>query len=343
MTCDQVRGLVAEGARLPEEGEAHLAACSACREAARRWAVLRRELAALREEPEPPFLHPRIMAAVRQATASPQPWWRRVPRAAWACSGVAAVLLGVLVAQAVLRQGGLAPAPTLEARRETAPADRGGLPLSAAHPVDQQPPQEPRAQVVGAVEIEPRPAAISRPSLPSSRREAAPLAAIAEFAPPQDCDQEGGPPPAPLLVAEAQAPPGGEGGEPVGARAEPAPGAVGEAMVAAAGERRGAARLHPEGVAGHQSAAEARAPTAVPVALLTPANDRVATLTLELAAAPPLSRVWVLTLGDDKAVGLEGPPAGALPQVLPLWQRALAGLELPPGRYRAVRLPREES
>lgn len=338
MTCDQVLGLVAEGATLPEEGEAHLAACPACREAARRWAVLRRELAALREEPEPPFLHPRIMAAVRQAAASPRPWWRRVPRAAWASAGVAAVLVGVLATQGVLRQGELAPAPTLEAKRETAPAEEGGLPPSAAHVLDQQLPQVSRAQGVGAVEIEPRPPAMAPPSLPSSRREAAPLAAIAEFAPQQDRDQEGEPPPAPPVVAKAVAPAPREESEAARLHPGPGPGAVGRVTAAAAGEREAAARLQVESLAEQQPAAEARAPTAVPVALLTPTNDVAATLTLELAAAPPPSRVWVLTLSDDGGVALDGPLPEMLPQLLPRWQRALAGRELPPGRYRAVRL-----
>lgn len=338
MTCDQVRGLVAEGAPLPEEAEGHLAACPGCREVARRWAVVRRELAALREEPEPPFLHPRIMAAVRQAAATPLPWWRRVPRAAWASAGVAAVLVGVLATQGVLRQGGLAPAPTLEAKRETARVDEGGLPPGAAHPLDQQPPQEPRVPAPRGVEVE-RPApAVPRPSLPGAGREDTPLAAIAEFAPPQDRDQEGEPPPAPLVVAKALAPAPREEGEVARLHPQPGPGAVGRVTAAAAGEGGAAVRLRAEGVFEQEPAAEAGHPASLPVALLSPSNDRVAVLTLEPAAAPPPSRVWVLILRDDGGVALDGPPAEMLAQLLPRWQRALAGLELPPGRYRVVRL-----
>ena len=338
MTCDQVRGLVAEGATLPEEAEGHLAACPGCRAAARRWAVVRRELAALREEPEPPFLHPRIMAAVRQAAAPALPWWRRVPRAAWASATLAAVLVGVLATQGVLRQGGLAPAPTLEAKRETAIPDQGGLALSTAHPLDQQPPQEPRAQATKAFEVERLAPAAPRPSLSGAGREDTPLAAIAEFAPPQDRDQEGETLPAPPVVAIASAPAPREEGEAARLHPQPGPGAVGRVTAAAAGEGGAAAHLRMESLAEQQPVAEARAPTAVPVALMTPSNDVGATLTLDLAAAPPPSRVWVLILSDDGEVALDGPPAEMLPRLLPRWQRALAGLELPPGRYRAVRM-----
>jgi len=41
---------------------------------------------------------------------------------------------------------------------------------------------------------------------------------------------------------------------------------------------------------------------------------------------------------DGRLVVLEGPLPEALDELRPVWERAVAGVQLAPGRYRAVRL-----
>ncbi len=340
MTCEKVRGLLAEGGGLPEEAEAHLAACPGCQRVAQRWAVLRREFAALAAEPEPPFLHQRIMAAVRQAAAEPLPWWRRVPRAAWASAGVAAVLVvGVLATQGVLRL------PSVQRGAQEEPAPQVAPP--------------PKAQVVaehGDASAVERPAkAVARPAGEAARRGLA------------------GPPPATAAPAANGAVPGGE----FPARQEesfhrplarsaatPAPGAVTERMAAvdeddgpreavpalvAAAARAAGDGVRPAAPREEMAAAPRRRPpegmaaaTSLPaqvrVVLLAAAGEEACALYLPEAAAPPQRQVWVVVVGEDGRLVLEGPPEDALGELQPVWERAVAGVQLAPGRYRAGRL-----
>lgn len=53
MRCDSVREIVEEGMKQEPAVQAHITSCSACKEYARRWEILRAGLVALREE-EPP-------------------------------------------------------------------------------------------------------------------------------------------------------------------------------------------------------------------------------------------------------------------------------------------------
>lgn len=336
MTCAELEALLARQGTAPAEAGEHLLVCPACRARVARWEAARRELAAWRDEASPPFLHARLMAALRQAAAPAVPWWRRLPRTAWAGAGVAAVLVVAVASQGVLRHRAPPPAPTL-ADRETVATGLPELAADTARPPGDQPPLEPPAEAARAVEMELRAAAASRPSLSSPRRADAPPARLDEFAAQQDRDERGVPPPSPL-VAEAPARPTGDGGEPAMGRFEPVPVAEERVMAAAAEVDGAAARLQTKGVAEQQPVASARAPATLPVALLTPANDRVATLILKPAVAPAPSQAWTLILSEDGRVALEGPPAEVLPEILPLWQRALAGLKLAPGRYRVVPL-----
>ena len=325
MTCDQVGRLLAEGTRLPEEAGAHLAGCPDCRAAAQRWAALRQELAALREEPEPPFLHPRIMAAVRQAAAPALPWWRRVPRAAWASATLAAVLVGVLATQGILQPMRIAP--------RMAEEGAGRAPAPAA-------PQVAAEQVAGP-EVEPATKARERAG------EAAPVAsgpprARQEPRPRRQIDERRQKPPKPPAMEPAAA-----AAATPGAAAEEVRAAEAEAMLAAADGGHEALRpaaAQASGAAppwrGQETAAAAAPSGPVVVVLLGASGERVGALTLDAGAAPPPNAMWVLEVDREGRVVLEGPPAASLAKLIPAWQRALAGADLPAGRYRAVRLPR---
>lgn len=343
MTCDEMRALLAEGAGLPEEGEAHLAACPDCRAAAQRWAAVRQGLAALREEPPPPFLHPRIMAAVRRAAAPPVPWWRRQPRTAWASAGLAAVLVaGVLATQGVLHLGRVERAVMDETAPQAAPpgaadvvAEHVEMPeVEAAAKGLARPPQESARTGVAA----PRPAAPA-PTPPGPRREREKVRQGVEMS--RQLRAGLTPPPAPPAATAAPAPGAGEADEMRMAAADASPAgpvAVNEAVRQAA-VREGRVAAAPRW-RGQEVAATAASPARIAVALLAASGEEAFALLLDEAAAPPPAQVWVVVIGEDGHTALEGPPEAALAELLPAWQRALAGADLPAGRYRAVRLRR---
>lgn len=340
MTCDQVGRLLAEGTRLPEEAGAHLAGCPDCRAAAQRWAALRRELAALREEPEPPFLHPRIMAAVRQAAAPALPWWRRVPRAAWASAALAAVLVGVLATQGVLRLASVERSAADEAAGQAAAP--GPSEVVAEHiemPKFEAAAKAPARSAEESVRVG---AAVALDGAPTPRgpaREHEKAQARREFS--RQRVEGSAPAQVPPASTVAAAPGAGEADEMRMAAADASlagPVAMNEAVRPAAA-REGRAVAAPRW-RGQEMAAAAAPPTRIVVALLAASGEEAFALLLDEAAAPPPAQVWVVVIGEDGHAVLEGPPEAPLAEVLPAWQRALAGADLPAGRYRAVRLPR---
>jgi len=331
MTCEEVRALLAEGSQLPPEAAAHLAACQKCRAAAQRWAALRREFAAFAAEPEPPFLHQRIMAAVRQAAAQPLPWWRRVPRAAWASAGVAvALVVGVLATQGVLRPGGVQRWAREELTPQVAPP---------AHVV-----AEPREQPW----LEPVAKTVARPGEDSAGAEAtasAPVAPAPEVSGPAvklPATTQGGsgereqlaqvvlvPTPPSQGVVGVDTQPVAE----VAAVAAAAP--VGREGARPAGVREGKAAAPPWRL--QEMAAAPPPPTKIRVVLLAASGEEALALWLAEAMAPPPAQLWSVVVGEDGRVALEGPPPNALGELQPVWERALADAHLPPGRYRVVR------
>jgi hypothetical protein len=146
MTCEELLRLLDEDGPLGSaEAKAHLHECPECRAAADWWQSARRELHDMREEPTPPFLHARIMAQVRAAAVAPRPWWRAVPRAAWA----GPALLGVVLAAAGsyglwqgMRPDATPLAETAAAKRTTAEPRSATASLAPAMPAGEAKPGE---------------------------------------------------------------------------------------------------------------------------------------------------------------------------------------------------------
>lgn len=75
----------------------------------------------------------------------------------------------------------------------------------------------------------------------------------------------------------------------------------------------------------------------VVVRLIPAAGTPTRLITIEAAAAPPEGEMWIVVIGRDGGVLLEGPPEEELDALTNVYRRALADLDFPPGRYRAAR------
>lgn len=319
MTCAEVRAALVGDEPLAPVVQAHLVDCPTCRGLAERWQAVRGELATWREEPAPPFLHARLVAAVRRGAGPALPPWRRLPRAAWAGAGLAALLVAVLATQGLLSRFESSPPPA-----------RGKGELARTAPV-----------------------ALQRAEVAEGPRGDGDLATAGEEAPAVAGGEEGpqAPPGGPLPtqraagVAPAPPPPGAAVVAPAPVRAaDEAPTPVDKLQFQAAPPKPSWARPaagQSEGPARAWLAEEMAAPAPpagqVQVALLAAGGEGAFPLTVAAAAAPPSGQEWVVVVHQDGLVELEGPPAEALAELIPIWQRALASAHLPPGRYRAGR------
>lgn len=324
MTCDELRQRLLADQELPEAARAHLASCHGCRAASERWFAVRAALRTGRSEPPPPFLHARIMAGVRAQPQKAPAWWRRVPQAAWAGTAVAVLIVGVVVTQVVRWPAGpdrAVPLAEFRAPHEAPAVDAAEQPPSIREPDTHElkfspaPPEPAPAQPLSrrAVRVEerlPAPPVGHEPEPAREDRTAVATGSVPAFREAPDFQ-------AATEKAAGQPPP------------SMAPGSVHPAPQASRPDGRLERSL--------ESAAGRHPPILVRVALLPEGEDRSVPLELEDTAAPPSGQTWIALLDEVGRVRLEGPFEDDRPRLEQVYQRALAGLNLPPGLHRVIR------
>jgi hypothetical protein len=94
MKCEEFLRLLDAGAPVTTDAAAaHLAQCADCRRRLEHVEAAQRELAAMRDEAPPPFLHARVMAHVRAERRAPRRWWNVALRPVWAGAALVVLLL----------------------------------------------------------------------------------------------------------------------------------------------------------------------------------------------------------------------------------------------------------
>jgi negative regulator of sigma E activity len=104
MTCAELERCLDEDRTIDTpEAAAHLATCAECRRAVERWRAVRSELRSMASEPDPPFLHTRVMAHVRAEgqRAPGRTFW--LLRPVWAAPALAVLFIGVVAGLGVWR------------------------------------------------------------------------------------------------------------------------------------------------------------------------------------------------------------------------------------------------
>lgn len=331
MTCEELRALLeVEGAAESDAARAHLQGCPGCRREAERWNAARAVLRDMGREPAPPFLHSRIMAHVRSASAAaPVRGWRWSWRGpALAALGAAVVILGLGLFRAARP-----PAAALEEERAqsaeklalVAPGgdlDKGGAAAPAVPPPTQAPTGRDDRQ---ANEVQ-----VVRREVPGAANDLA-LTATTEARKPQDLPLEStaAHPSAGDTVpsVETQAAPAGEGVS----RLAVAAGAVGRAGPEAA-------------AAGTLRVAEQKAAAAefVRCRLELEGDGDALELELPAAEAPSPHEVWsVMVAADGRIEVLDA--RGRSQQAPAALQRGLAQQQRQQqhryGRYRLSQAP----
>lgn len=296
MRCeDFLKLLDGDGAAPTPEAAAHAESCLSCGAALARWNAARRELRALADEPAPPFLSARVMAAVRAEVAGRQRPAAAVAR--WrlhllpALALLVTASLGAWALRLALRGG----APVQEARAVTAAADNGRrdvAPPALADRAAQAP--------AGALEKQaPAPAAPRRRAALKAERSEQSSAVPAQ---------------APGFAPEPAAAPVGESD----ARIEPprlAGGAVGGVLAAAPAAARSAPAAAKNATAGRDAGLEkgaavgldeikARTGGAVTVRLTAADGATVLDGSVDAGAAPPPGTWWRVRVNGEGGLAL---------------------------------------
>ena len=305
MTCEQFLALLdREGSIAGELGAEHLVGCRSCSAALERWRAVEAEFSAMAQEGPPPFLHARVVAHVRGATAGRDglPWWRPL----WVAPALAVALVVALGGVGLWRQ--LAPKPVLESVSVPDQANAGDKVVVA------EPGTMGKAERSVVETVSPPPQA--RPQRPSKKVAIAPVAAspvVTEV------------PAAPFLEAQARESVAASSGE---AETEAVPQA---GMARAEGRARSGA-----------AASMAKAPSSVrhaaaPQGLVdclvrTEGGEPVAEFATGEDDAPPAGNPWLVVVTPDGALELGGPEARTADRLARL-ERALRSFRLPAGRY----------
>lgn len=321
MTCEEfLKALDEERLETEPSYTAHAQACEDCRAALARWEAVRKQFAAMGEEPAPPFLHTRIMAHVNAAEPEGRPFAFLsvlLSRNRWAAS-LAALFIGALLGGAGIWQ-------ILKPRSSTTP-----LPPPEARSVESLPLEE--AQRKSAEMPEPRETRDEAPAAKNAGGPAAPAAV-----PPAGSlfQRSGDAPAAPSQPSEAAADlPVGE----LRMKGAAHPGAPGPSRAPdqptnePVGQEREALAASPRPDAPPDEARQAV------VCMIRPEGGG-ATKVIQIGAdiAPPPGAPWTMVVQGGGAFYLLDANDKPLRPDMRLVNE-LAGLNLPPGRYALRRV-----